>query len=53
MAAMTAGEGFQLSREHEEFRRSVREFAETEIAPYAAAWDRDRHFKADGMQQTD
>ena len=32
---------FELSREHEEFRRSVREFAEAEIAPHAAQWDRD------------
>ena len=27
---------YELSREHEEFRQSVREFAEAEIAPYAA-----------------
>ena len=38
---------FELSREHEEFRRSVREFAEAEIAPYAAQWDRDHHFPVD------
>ena len=35
---------YELSREHEEFRRSVREFADAEIAPYAAQWDRDHHF---------
>ncbi len=35
---------YELSREHEEFRRSVREFAEAEIAPYAAQWDRDHYF---------
>jgi butyryl-CoA dehydrogenase len=39
--------GFELSREHEEFRRSVREFAEAEIAPHAAQWDRDHHFPVD------
>ncbi|MCW2793092.1 MAG: butyryl-CoA dehydrogenase [Nocardioides sp.] len=38
---------YELSREHEEFRRSVREFAEAEIAPYAAQWDRDHHFPVD------
>ena len=30
--------------EHEAFRRVVREFAETEIAPHAAEWDRTRTF---------
>jgi len=38
---------YELSREHEEFRRSVREFAEAEIAPYVAQWDRDHHFPVD------
>ena len=47
MAAMT----FELSREHEEFRRSVREFAEAEIAPHAAQWDRDHHFPVDVVQR--
>ena len=42
---------FELSREHEEFRRSVREFAESEIAPHAAQWDRDHHFPVDVVQQ--
>jgi butyryl-CoA dehydrogenase len=42
---------FELSREHEEFRRVVREFAETEIAPHAAQWDRDHHFPVDVVQQ--
>ena len=43
MAAMT----FELSREHEEFRRTVREFAAAEIAPHAARWDREHHFPTD------
>ena len=47
MASMT----FELSREHEEFRRSVREFAEAEIAPHAAQWDRDHHFPVDVVQK--
>jgi short/branched chain acyl-CoA dehydrogenase len=42
---------FELSREHEEFRGSVREFAEAEIAPYAAQWDRDHHFPVDTVQK--
>ncbi len=47
MFAMT----FELSREHEEFRRVVREFAEGEIAPHAAQWDREHHFPTDVVQQ--
>ncbi|MXG89523.1 acyl-CoA dehydrogenase family protein [Nocardioides flavescens] len=42
---------FELSREHEEFRQSVREFAEAQIAPHAAQWDREHHFPADVVQQ--
>ena len=39
---------FELSREHQEFRRSVREFAEAEIAPNAAEWDRKHYFPVEG-----
>ncbi len=42
---------FELTREHEEFRRSVRDFAETEIAPHAAQWDREHHFPVDVVQK--
>ena len=42
---------FELSREHQEFRRTVRDFAETEIAPHAAQWDRDHHFPTDVVQR--
>jgi butyryl-CoA dehydrogenase len=38
---------FDLSSEHEAFRRVVREFAETEIAPYAEEWDRTHTFPLD------
>jgi butyryl-CoA dehydrogenase len=38
---------FELSSEHETFRKTVREFAQAEIAPYAAQWDRDHHFPVD------
>ncbi len=43
--------GFELSREHEEFRHSVREFAEAEIAPYAGTWDREHHFPVEVVQR--
>src|SRR4029079_5282438 len=45
------GMTFELSREHEEFRRVGREFAEGEIAPHAAQWDRDHHFPTEVVQQ--
>ena len=42
---------FQLSREHEEFRHSVREFAEAELAPHAAQWDREHRFPVEAVQK--
>ncbi len=42
---------FELSEEHREFRRSVRDFAEAEIAPHAAEWDRKHHFPVDVVQK--
>ena len=42
---------YELSREHEEFRRTVRDFAEAEIAPHVAGWDRDHHFPTDVVQK--
>jgi butyryl-CoA dehydrogenase len=38
---------FELSDEHEQFRKVVRDFAEREIGPYAEAWDRDHTFPVD------
>jgi short/branched chain acyl-CoA dehydrogenase len=35
---------FELSAEQEQFRAVVRDFARSEIAPYAADWDRDEVF---------
>ncbi|HEY0518790.1 MAG TPA: acyl-CoA dehydrogenase family protein [Ilumatobacteraceae bacterium] len=35
---------FDLSPEHEAFRKVVRDFAEREIAPHAAKWDEDHTF---------
>ena len=38
---------WELSEEHEMFRKVVRDFAEAEIAPHAAQWDRDHYFPVD------
>jgi len=38
---------FQLSQDHDALRAVVREFAENEIVPHAAEWDRRRHFPVD------
>ncbi|GAA1107242.1 acyl-CoA dehydrogenase family protein [Kribbella jejuensis] len=42
---------YELSAEHQEFRRSVRDFAEAEIAPYAAEWDRKHYFPVEVVQK--
>lgn len=42
---------FELSREHEEFRRTVRDFADATIRPHVAEWDRAHHFPTDVVQQ--
>jgi short-chain 2-methylacyl-CoA dehydrogenase len=42
---------FELSPEHQTFRKSVREFALAEIAPHAARWDREHHFPTDVVQK--
>ncbi|HEY7009840.1 MAG TPA: acyl-CoA dehydrogenase family protein [Jatrophihabitantaceae bacterium] len=41
---------FELSPEHESFRKVVRDFAEREIAPHVAQWDREHHFPVDVVQ---
>jgi alkylation response protein AidB-like acyl-CoA dehydrogenase len=38
---------FELSEDHETFRKVVRDFAESEIAPHVARWDREHHFPVD------
>jgi short/branched chain acyl-CoA dehydrogenase len=40
-----------LTPEHEAFRHSVREFAEAEVAPHVAQWDRDHHFPVDVVKK--
>jgi butyryl-CoA dehydrogenase len=42
---------FELSGEHEAFRASVREFAEAEIAPHAARWDKEHIFPVEAVQK--
>ena len=41
---------FDLSPEHEAFRKVVRDFAEGEIAPHAAQWDEDHVFPLDTVK---
>ena len=38
---------FELSEDHETFRKVVRDFAEREVAPHVAQWDREHHFPVD------
>ncbi|MBC9822664.1 acyl-CoA dehydrogenase family protein [Terrabacter sp. MAHUQ-38] len=38
---------FELSQDHEDFRRVVRDFAEKEVAPNIAKWDAASHFPTD------
>lgn len=38
---------FELSKDHEDFRATVRDFAEREVAPHVAQWDREHHFPVD------
>ncbi|GAB2482427.1 acyl-CoA dehydrogenase family protein [Jatrophihabitans fulvus] len=35
---------FELAAEHESFRKVVRDFAEREVGPHVARWDKDHHF---------
>src|SRR5207253_636374 len=35
---------FELSQDHELFRKVVRDFAESEVAPHVAQWDREHYF---------
>ena len=42
---------FTLSAEQEAFRDLVRRFAENELAPFAAAWDRDCTFPTDALRK--
>ncbi|MCL0078623.1 acyl-CoA dehydrogenase family protein [Dehalococcoidia bacterium] len=38
---------FELSDEHQQIRRTVRDFAEKEVAPYCEEWEREEYFPID------
>lgn len=42
---------FELTEDHETFRKVVRDFAEREVAPHVARWDREHHFPVEVVQQ--
>ena len=42
---------FEFSEEHRAFRKVVREFAEAEIAPFAAEWDRTHEFPTETIHR--
>ncbi|GAB3578336.1 acyl-CoA dehydrogenase family protein [Calidifontibacter terrae] len=42
---------FELSKDHEDFRRLVRDFAEAKIAPGVEQWDKDHHFPSELVPQ--
>src|SRR3978361_423565 len=42
---------FDLSDDHENFRKVVRDFAEREVGPHVAQWDRDHHLPLDVVRQ--
>ena len=50
MASLGTG-GFELSKEHEDFRAVVREFAQERVAPHAARWDREHYFPVELVPQ--
>src|SRR6187431_2316271 len=41
----------EFTSEHEAFRDMVRSFADAEIAPHAAQWDRDHHFPVEVVRR--
>jgi alkylation response protein AidB-like acyl-CoA dehydrogenase len=45
MISLTSEHLFPLSEEQREIQRVAREFANAEIAPYAARWDEEAHFE--------
>lgn len=48
---MTAGLTFELNEEQQALRDTIREFAESEIAPHAAAWDEQHVFPTDVVRK--
>jgi butyryl-CoA dehydrogenase len=48
---VTRVSAFELAAEHEDFRRVVRDFADRQIAPHVAQWDKEHHFPVDVVRQ--
>ncbi|MBU2225181.1 MAG: acyl-CoA dehydrogenase family protein, partial [Gammaproteobacteria bacterium] len=42
---------FNLTEDQKAFADTARQFAETELAPFAAEWDRTHHFPKDVLQK--
>ena len=42
---------FELTKDHDDFRHAVRDFAADKVAPHVAGWDREHHFPSDLMPQ--
>ena len=42
--------GFKSTQEHELLRQQIREFAETEVKPYAFQWDKENYFPAEQVK---
>jgi short-chain 2-methylacyl-CoA dehydrogenase len=42
---------FELSEDHEDFRRVVRDFAEAQVSPHVAEWDRQARFPVELVPQ--
>ncbi|NHN54645.1 acyl-CoA dehydrogenase [Calidifontibacter sp. DB0510] len=42
---------FELTKDHEDFRRVVRDFAESKIAPHVEEWDAQAHFPSELVPQ--
>ena len=40
-----------LSEQHQMIRDALREFAQQQLRPHAAAWDRERRFPREALQQ--
>jgi short-chain 2-methylacyl-CoA dehydrogenase len=40
---------FELSEDHEAFRKVVRDFAERELAPHVGRWDEEHHFPVEAV----
>ncbi len=51
MSTMTSCQMFELTDDQRALRDTIREFAESEIAPHAGEWDETHHFPADVVRQ--